>query len=575
MKQHIVFLTAVLLSGAGAAAQTINPTVEVTNLFEGSLKGIEKPAQIMSVPDSVMRFDLDFDYSVSPRPYQGAYDFQPYMVNMKPQASPYEGKNFFLRAGAGWTLHPELHLVYTPKTRKGLDINLFVQHNSYFGENRDIEPDATGALVAKDGTHDGRRGLTRLGLDGRVATETSQFAFGLGYKNLFALWPGNTLNGAEASFRAGSLPGRSRVLYDVGAKLDFSHLKGNGLVGTDLRLDADGSAGTALGGGASALLGFSVQYDRNSVLGTSTGAFAVIPQYRKVGDRSFVKLGVKVSYLMRPETGVNYQQKGQIVYPDVYLSYTLVPEQCVVFLSATGGEIIHSWSGLLSQNPFWEPGSQVFTENTIERVHISAGLRAGIGSRLQLGLKGGASLRASQMLDGFTRSDVSGNAPVFVPRDGLMLYARLDYDWISDGIRLDGHLDFQKIANPHRSASYDAWDGQLFEEAVFQPALLSGTTRFSYDWKGRIQAGIQCAFATDRTGSLGTVLPAASSALAPEPTALTLPGYVDLGVFAEVAVSRRFSLWAQGGNLLNQTIQLHPLIAERGPYVTAGLQLTF
>ena len=44
-----------------AHAQNLDPTVVVDRAYEGKLMEVHKPALEMAVPDSVMRFDLDFD----------------------------------------------------------------------------------------------------------------------------------------------------------------------------------------------------------------------------------------------------------------------------------------------------------------------------------------------------------------------------------------------------------------------------------------------------------------------------------------------------------------------------------
>ena len=54
-----------------------------------------------------------------------------------------------------------------------------------------------------------------------------------------------------------------------------------------------------------------------------------------------------------------------------------------------------------------------------------------------------------------------------------------------------------------------------------------------------------------------------------------VPGWVDLGLFAEYRFTHRFGFWAKGGNLLNQTVQQTPLHAEAGAYFTVGIVLNF
>ena len=96
--RRIVILAGLLWSAA-AFAQNLNPTVEVTNIYAREASGIEKPSQLLSIPDSLTRFNLDFDYAVNETPYQGAYEFTPYLVEPRPSARLSAEKKLFLRLG--------------------------------------------------------------------------------------------------------------------------------------------------------------------------------------------------------------------------------------------------------------------------------------------------------------------------------------------------------------------------------------------------------------------------------------------------------------------------------------------
>ena len=58
----VLSLSALLMSASAAYSQDLDPTVVVDRAYEGKLIEVHKPALEMSVPDTVMRFDLDFDY---------------------------------------------------------------------------------------------------------------------------------------------------------------------------------------------------------------------------------------------------------------------------------------------------------------------------------------------------------------------------------------------------------------------------------------------------------------------------------------------------------------------------------
>ena len=79
MKVNIFTLLAASLTlySVTASAQNLDPTVEVNRSYEGKLMEVHKPMLEMAVPDSVLRFDLDCDYSVFDSPYKGSYECHP------------------------------------------------------------------------------------------------------------------------------------------------------------------------------------------------------------------------------------------------------------------------------------------------------------------------------------------------------------------------------------------------------------------------------------------------------------------------------------------------------------------
>jgi hypothetical protein len=98
--------------------------------------------------------------------------------------------------------------------------------------------------------------------------------------------------------------------------------------------------------------------------------------------------------------------------------------------------------------------------------------------------------------------------------------------------------------------------------------LFTGSAEFVYNWNRRVFAGLNAEWATGREGK---------DFYTSENNYFDchVPGWVDLGVTAEFRVNNRFSLWAEGRNLLNQTVMRNFMISEKGPYVTAGVCLNF
>ena len=95
-KLYFVAVSIFALSSVLASAQTFNPRVEVENTYEGKIIEAGKQVLPMSVPDSLYKFQYQLDYSVFDNPYRGSYHFQPYKIEMKPDAVYHEGRGVWV-----------------------------------------------------------------------------------------------------------------------------------------------------------------------------------------------------------------------------------------------------------------------------------------------------------------------------------------------------------------------------------------------------------------------------------------------------------------------------------------------
>ena len=106
-------------------AQNIKESVQVTNDYQTVFDDFNKQSARTVVPDSMYRFDYNFDYSVFDTPYKGSYDFTPYNVSITPSRREDTSSRFYLRAGAGVSLRPVLDAVYTPVSAPNASLSLF------------------------------------------------------------------------------------------------------------------------------------------------------------------------------------------------------------------------------------------------------------------------------------------------------------------------------------------------------------------------------------------------------------------------------------------------------------------
>ena len=139
MKKIIISVSALFAFVAAMTGQNLDPTVEVSRVYEGKLMEVHKPALEMTVPDTLHKFDLGFDYWVFDNPYKGSYEFKPYVMEMRPSSVQKHKNTFFLQAGAGYTLHPMLDLLWSPVKKGAFSMDVFATHRSYIGEYRALE----------------------------------------------------------------------------------------------------------------------------------------------------------------------------------------------------------------------------------------------------------------------------------------------------------------------------------------------------------------------------------------------------------------------------------------------------
>ncbi len=584
-----------------AAAQNLDPTVEVTRAYEGKLMEVHKPLLKMEVPDSVRHFDLDFDYSVTDAPYKGAYEFRPYSMDMRPSPAVREHKSFYLRAGAGYQLHPELELLWSPKFKtNSFRMGVYASHKSFFGKYWDLSaPGLEGGVVVLDRMPENAAGerarkgydvVNRIGVDGRADWEKGMFTFDIGYRGLMQDgWMADKVNrfydALDAKIGLASKK-KTGFIYrlDAGYNLstdDISVLYYTQDCGDKMRmtadeLDVDASLGFARDRGDKFLLDLGVNYaGMKGEMGYQGFDLDLVPHYVKESGRWLFDLGVRFSPAIVTSRFVDtYGPDGQLVYPDVRIEYQVVRDAWKLYLDVSGDSEINSYSDLLGFNrhmnpdyckPEWE-----FMDASEEKVNAVFGAEARIGSRFSFNLRGGYVKYADALMDGLYMTSGlsdSGFPARLKPAAGYGSYdkAFAAFDWLLDteSVRFDGAVEY----------AY-SWVKDLEDaKGLFLPAALRGDVAFTYDWKNRIFVGVDCGFSTRRNGSL--IYPGRDAVYGGdyEVRAARIPGYADLGINLEYAATRRFSLWARGGNLLGMTIQRSIMHAEKGPYFTAGICL--
>lgn len=576
------------LTGVSGRAQNLNPTVEVTNDYQASLLQVNKPVDQMMVPDSVQRFNLDFDYSVFDSPYQGAYTFSPYEIDMRPQADAYKGRKLYLRAGAGYALKPTVDVVYSPFNKGRFHLNLYGSHGSYFGNYKNIYPvldggtyklktDQPSALKEK---HKGHDMLNKAGVNGTYDWKKAALTFDLGYlgiqtKDTLAKTSMNVFN-ASLGFKA---KGERTFHYDA----SFSFKGGNDGVG-DLKTKFNeiafgGTFGPSLGNGSKVLVDVNFalnSFGSDSAFDHQSMGVDIAPHYVFTKGRWDISLGAKLNFATHSEhEGIEaLPLRKRIVTPDAMLSYALSKEHLSLYVRGTGGNTLRSYLDLKDHNHFYNSQFGGLKEyNSFTKYDISLGVRGNIAQRFRFDIRGGYASYLNALLDGvkaplplsFSKDKWPMLASV-ISMDYDAWYAGVNIDWDGDPIYIKAAVNYMKSSDLK-----DEFNG-------FEPASVAGDFYIGCIATRRLRFGLGANFASARKGyfweetlyyATGSDKPGYSGNF----RKAEIPSFLDLRANAEYSLTRKLSVWLQCGNLLNADIQRTPLYTEPRINFTAGLCL--
>ena len=551
---------AALLTAGTLAAQNLDPTVEISRAYEGKITEAQKPVREMTVPDSLSTFRLDFDYSVFDKPYKGAYDFNPYLMSMRPSAAAYAPQTFYLKAGAGYRLHPELDLIWSPVLKNGVSLDVYANHKSYVGDYREIGlKQYNEASYGFDWTEKHRWNgydlMSKAGANLNYGWNAGVFGLNVNYFGL----AGKNKAGARAydavdvNLSLSSNKDASRnfvynafVYYRFGE--DKMHYGQKSYLDEHL-LQLVASLGPVFKHGHRVVFDFGFDGALyRSKLNASVGKLYFSPHYLYSKGRFTLDAGVRL------DAGLSSNPQ-QFVYPNIKMGFAVIKDAMLLYSNITGGTQMNLYSLLIGKNhhfdleTYYYPGTTFLVPN-MERVNATLGIKGRIFSKFSYDLRGGYVCYANQLLSAINLT-TSGPTPAIAYAAYQKAFASLDWRWDAESFKFDGAVTYTH-----------SW-GFKRANCAFAPAMLTGNVAFEYNWMKRIYAGVDCSFSTAQK----MLSPLAESA------EVKIPGYADLGVSAEYVYNRKLSFWLRGGNLCCMTIQRTPLYAEGGISFTAGICL--
>ena len=573
--------------GLAAAAQTFNPTVVVTNDYEGKTIEAHKKDLPMSVPDSLNRFDLTFDYSVFDQPYKGAYEFEPYAMDIRPQAAPKANKILYINAGAGYTLHPELDIVFSPRLKKNFQFSVYDKLRGFWGPyfgsafNKNLD---TGAYnLVRGESFSGHDFRNQAGLDLLYDNSRTSMFLKADFRTIT-----NSDNIESRLYNAADvyagISSTTTSQWDYNAGVGFTYGWDQIHNGDEWRLLSEIDA--SLTGAAhyelfnsmrvGAEIGFnyvSTADNNSNILNCGAAEIYAIPQFIWEYSRSYLKLGLKLAYLFSfdhpnkaddKEAFRNFKHPSGYLFPDVEFSYQLVERKLDAFVKVTGGNNLGAYGQLVESNRFFKPTYFLLfgpiMDNSVEKFNSSAGFRLGLPN-FQADLIGGFATYENGRIESFYVDNVIENSRVFNGFGYLnysQKYVQADLKWNSARI----NIDLSGKLRGTKPMTQEAYSGIL-------PSKWSAVGSITYNANHRLFFGASAEYSSEREGYFLSGIHADTF------NKVIIPSYIDLGFNARFDFSDSFSLWARVNNLLNNNVQRILGHAYDGVFVTGGICFNF
>ena len=543
-----LYTIALLALSLGAAAQNLNPTVEVTNTYQREASGIDKPDQLLQLPDSVNRFNYDFDYTVRNTPYRGSYEFKPYNVQLRPAARPGTESTLYAKLGAGYGFHPEAQVIWTPLANSRMHLNDYGDYSGYLGQYRDIQYNATSGFFTDSGNRtDGWRDrVATAGANFRLDWNGGTFRTDVRYIGTAGTdaWADVNNNGVSADAGVTGTIGQSFRFF-VSEHLNYT---GNTAL-NQLHSVTDVTLGMPFNSSFASLGLHSQILSHDGDTKGFAGSFAVTPACALTyGDLS-ISAGLKVGFIVR-DNNTFCPYKGGVLFPDVKVSYRLIEDTFVLYAAVSGGNVINTYEDLLARNHFM--GSFTYTPDiSVERINLMMGARGNFKERIHYNLKAGF-----RRYDNAASWGYSAAAADYTPLVDYMsplntFYAGAELGWKSDHMDIDANIKYQYTITPNIQNAIQA--------NLFSPPAFAADLRAAYLlYGGRFVPAVTLDTMSERVSANAK-----------------LPGYVDLGLEGKFVINRFWGAYFKVGNLLNQSVQRIPFHAEKGIYFTVGASLIF
>jgi hypothetical protein len=509
-RKYIILVLALLIVGGERVwgQENFQSTVNVTKEYEGKLGQISKSPFSTVYSDTLLKLNLNFDYSTFDRPYKDLYEFSPVQGVQLQNRGEAVYPVLLFRGSLAYPWMPEADLFLQPRLNGKNSFGVYAKHNSFWGQ------DQIGEAVDRSVTNAGffygfnwKKGEMRLGggyrhtLHGNYLAGTDPFQ----------------VNAALANLKIRSLDGRdSRFFYSLEMDYAYTSAKIPDVVENyvDGRLEI---GGVLKKNHIVKLMGRLENSVGNDMI------LAVEPEYSFKNGRFNASVGVGVSAVMGDKV---------LVYPHGNLSYEVVRGNLWLQAHMDGGNELWDYGQIQQINPW----AIYFHGTDYVSIPFSA----------EVGIKGAVKDVFGYMLKGgYVRY---ANYLMFSEYNSKMyLFGEQDVDELRVEAGMTVKTDFLDVSVKGLYRDFGQSKINMIPAFRLDASVV-------YNYMKRMYLGANVRYSSSMYDNLNIY-----------------DAFVDLGVEFTYVVNPKLSLFAKGRNLLNNPIYYVQEYVEPGANFGLGL----
>lgn len=299
----------------------------------------------------------------------------------------------------------------------------------------------------------------------------------------------------------------------------------------------------------------------DDVAPTKNHVAAINPYIKFKGDNYNVTLGANLVSEFGDTSRFN-------VFPTVEVDFAVVPQYIYLFAGANGGVKQGSLRGFAKENPYLN--SNIAVRNTLEKLHIYAGLKGNAGANF--GYKVKAFYKQIEGLPLFINSQETALNGGYVPYKFDVIYDGFSEKATHFGIEGEMNVRVSQLVNLSGKLNIDDYQVKDNEEAWSLPSFrFLANARFNISDKFFVDAELST---QGQTSALAYTYTDATTRSA-TPSKVTIPSFADFNAGAEYRIKKQLGVFVKANNIFGTEYERYLYYPRLGFNVIGGINFSF